>query len=84
MASEVLSHPITTDALIELFRWNLVKSAKIRPTNEPGIWEMDEKQWYKLELRNRPCTWCGEIMGDEVDPCTKDLCVSCAHPNGDS
>lgn len=80
---DIISYPITTQALMDLFRHNKLKASKIRPTKEEGIWEIDEKVWLKLALEDRPCTWCGEIMGYEVDPCTKDLCVTCAHPGED-
>lgn len=78
----LLRHPITTAALNELQCRGLVTRNAVRPTEEEDVFEMTEEAWYKLALENRPCTWCGKLMGYEVDPCTKDLCMDCAHPDG--
>lgn len=78
-----INFPVTTTAVIWLFRNSKVKAKEIFPTDEYGIYEMIAKTWNRLDMHDRPCTWCGEIMGYDVDPCSKDLCVDCAHPEGE-
>lgn len=78
-----INFPITTEAVIWLFRHSKVKSKAIFPTDEYGIYEMTAKTWKSLALEDRPCTWCGEIMGYNVAPCGDDICADCAHPDGE-
>lgn len=76
-----INFPVSTDAMTFLFRHNKLKASEIFPTDEPGTWEIIAKTWNKLTPEYRPCTWCGNIMGDDTCSCSKDICVTCAHPN---
>jgi len=76
-----VNFPVSTDAMMYLFRENKLKASKIFPTDEDGVWEIIAKTWNELAPEDRPCTWCGNIMGDETCSCAKDICVTCAHPD---